>query len=117
MTSRKHIKNWSFFVQTKQTDPSKSKMKFVMIPTLLVLVSVLTGCVDWKGDGRFQISELPEAVSEPCPHPLTLVSRGGTVADDEVTVGRLGDALIECGREKEVAVSGFNKLKQVLTEE
>lgn len=78
---------------------------------------MLTGCADWNGDGRFQISELPEAVSEPCPHPLTLVSRGGTVADDEITVGRLGDALIECGREKEVAVSGFNKLKQVLTDE
>lgn len=103
-------------MQIKQNDLSRLKMKLVMIPTLLALVSVLTGCVGWNGDGRFQVSNLPKAVTEPCPHPMTLVSRGGTVEDDEITVGRLGDALIECNQEKEVAVSGFNKMKQVLTD-
>jgi hypothetical protein len=39
---------------------------------------------------------------------------GTSVGSDEVRMGRLGDALIECGQEKEISVEGFNQLSKIL---
>jgi hypothetical protein len=42
------------------------------------------------------------------------LSRGGTVTDDEISLGRLGDALIECGLEKAIAVKAYSRVRKVL---
>jgi hypothetical protein len=39
---------------------------------------------------------------------------GYTVGDDENRIGRLGDALLECGREKQVAVEAYDAARAVL---
>jgi hypothetical protein len=58
---------------------------------------------------------LPANVAAPCPSPASLLSRGGMVADDEISMGRIGDALISCGREKAVAVTAYNDLAAAIT--
>jgi hypothetical protein len=40
--------------------------------------------------------------------------RGSTVGSDEIRMGRLGDALIECGQEKDIAVQGYEELSEIL---
>jgi len=39
---------------------------------------------------------------------------GSSVGSDEIRMGRLGDALIECGQEKEIAVEGYQRLSEIL---
>lgn len=39
---------------------------------------------------------------------------GSTVGSDEIRMGRLGDALIECGQEKDIAVEGYQQLSEIL---
>lgn len=100
----------------KKPWPTLSKDRFILILTLTVLVSALTGCAGWRHVGDLEINELPEEVQDPCPHPLTLLQRGGTVGDDEISLGRIGDALIECGAEKDIAVQGYSDLRAVLVQ-
>jgi hypothetical protein len=38
---------------------------------------------------------------------------GSTVGSDEIRMGRLGDALIECGAEKQIAVDANQQLIQI----
>jgi hypothetical protein len=83
---------------------------------MLALVSALTGCADWSGAGALRLDPLPASVEEPCPHPSDLLSRGGTVADDEISLGRVGDALIQCGQEKAVAVEAYNGVRGSLAQ-
>ncbi|AHX01058.1 hypothetical protein HL13_gp12 [Dinoroseobacter phage DFL12phi1] len=40
--------------------------------------------------------------------------KGTSVGSDEIRMGRLGDALIECGQEKEIAVQGYEQLSEIL---
>ena len=55
-------------------------------------------------------------MSEICPHPLDIINtvKGTSVGSDEVRIGRLGDALIECGKEKEIVVQGYEQLSNIL---
>jgi hypothetical protein len=55
-------------------------------------------------------------VSEACPHPLDVINTisGSSVGSDEIRMGRLGDALIECGQEKDIAVQGYEQLSNIL---
>jgi len=55
-------------------------------------------------------------VTDPCPHPLDVINtvRGSSVGSDELRMGRLGDALIECGQEKEIAIEGYKQLSEIL---
>jgi len=39
---------------------------------------------------------------------------GTSVGSDELRMGRLGDALIECGQEKDIAVKGYQQLTEIL---
>jgi len=39
---------------------------------------------------------------------------GSSVGSDEIRMGRLGDALIECGQEKDIAVEGYEELSRIL---
>ncbi|AXF42192.1 hypothetical protein vBRpoPV14_74 [Ruegeria phage vB_RpoP-V14] len=39
---------------------------------------------------------------------------GTSVGSDEIRMGRLGDALIECGQEKDIAVQGYEQLSEIL---
>lgn len=63
-----------------------------------------------------RVQPLPENVSDSCPHPLDVIKtvRGSSVGSDELRMGRLGDALIECGQEKEIAVEGYEQLSEIL---
>jgi len=68
----------------------------------------LAGCGGSSGDGAgLRIDPLPAAVIAPCPHPSTLLDRGGTVASDEISLGRIGDALIACDGARAVAVEAY----------
>jgi len=40
--------------------------------------------------------------------------KGSSVGSDEIRMGRLGDALIECGAEKEIAVNANEQLIKIL---
>ena len=51
-----------------------------------------------------------------CPHPTDLLQRGRTVADAEISIGRLGDALIVCGLEKQAIVDAYVKAQTILAE-
>ena len=88
-----------------------SNPKVLLLPALLLLGA----CSVWNADG-VRIESLPENVSEPCPHPLDVIRdvQGTSVASDEIRMGRLGDALIECGQEKEIAVEGYEELSDLL---
>ncbi len=57
---------------------------------------------------------MPANVAQPCPHPATFGAASGTVADDELMLGRVGDALIACGAQKAIAVGAYNKARAVL---
>jgi len=61
-----------------------------------------------------ELEPLSPQVETPCPHPSALLSRRDTVADDEVSLGRIGDALIRCGQEKSVAVEAYNGVRAAL---
>lgn len=86
-------------------------LKVLMLPALLLLV----GCSDWK-NGGVKVQPLPTEVAERCPHPLDVIRsvRGSSVGSDEIRMGRLGDALIECGQEKEIAVEAYQELSDLL---
>ena len=85
--------------------------KVLLVPALVLLA----GCSGWKSGG-VQVQGLPDNVTEVCPHPSDVIKtvKGSSVGSDEVRMGRLGDALIECGQEKEIAIEGFNKLSEIL---
>lgn len=74
-------------------------------------VLALQGCDVWRTSGA---SDLDPVLEAPCPHPAALVSRGGTVADDEISLGRVGTALIRCGAEKQAVVESYNQLKDAV---
>ena len=73
------------------------------------------GCSGWSRDG-VRVQPLPENVINPCPHPLDVIStvRGTSVGSDEIRMGRLGDALIECGQEKDITIQGYVELSEIL---
>ena len=85
--------------------------KVLLVPVLLLLV----GCSGWSADG-VRVQPLPENVSAPCPHPSDVIRSvtGTSVGSDEIRMGRLGDALIECGQEKDIAVQGYEQLSEIL---
>lgn len=87
------------------------------ILTMIALVLALTGCAGLKADGTgVRPDPLPASVAAPCPHPADLLSRGGTVADDEISLGRIGDALIECEGRRAVAVAAYEGLAGALAD-
>lgn len=55
-------------------------------------------------------------MTKPCPHPSDVIRgvRGSSVGSDEIRMGRLGDALIECGAEKQIAVNANQQLIEIL---
>lgn len=92
------------------------KAKHLLLKVLLVLALLpLAACGDWRAGG-VQVQPLPTNVSDPCPHPSDVIAtvRGSTVGSDEIRMGRLGDALIECGQEKDIAVEGYAELSDLL---
>ena len=92
------------------------KTKHILPKVLLLPVLVLlAGCNDWS-NGGVRVQALPDNVTDPCPHPSDVIKtvRGSSVGSDEVRMGRLGDALIECGQEKEIAVEGYQQLSEIL---
>jgi hypothetical protein len=60
---------------------------------------------------------LPINVAEICAHPLDVINtvRGSSVGSDEIRMGRLGDALLECRAEKQVAVEAYNGVRNTVT--
>lgn len=92
------------------------KIKHSLLKGLLVLALLpLAGCAGWSADG-VRLQPLPNNVTEPCPHPSTVIASvsGSSVGSDEIRMGRLGDALIECGQEKDIAVQGYEELSEIL---
>ena len=93
------------------------KIKHWLPPVLMVPVLVLlVGCSGLTPVGGVRIDELPQNVVDPCPHPSDVIAtvRGSSVGSDELRMGRLGDALIECGQEKEIAIEGWNELSSLV---
>lgn len=63
-----------------------------------------------------EVRNLPDEVTKPCDHPSTVIATvtGHTIGSDEIRLGRLGDALIECGKEKEIAVEAYENLADTI---
>lgn len=57
---------------------------------------------------------LPASVQANCPHPSGLVSRGGTVADDKISLGRVGLALIDCDKRRDIAATAYENLRRIV---
>jgi len=53
---------------------------------------------------------LPKAITEPCDDPKDHLGAG----DWEIIAGRLGDALIECGVKKAVAVEAYERVAGIV---
>lgn len=95
----------------------KSKIKRLMLPVLAIpVLALLAGCSGLNAVG-VRPDQLPNNVSEPCDDPLTVIKsvRGNSVGSDELRMGRLGDALIECSKEKAVAVHAYDEIRIILT--
>ncbi|WP_066598913.1 hypothetical protein [Celeribacter halophilus] len=82
--------------------------------TALALVSALTGCKGFGVDG-LRLDPLPATVDAACPHPSMFLPSGpGTVASDEIMIGRIGDALIDCNARRSIAVEAYNGAREAL---
>lgn len=92
------------------------KMRRVMLLALIGPVLALTGCDGFNSVG-VRLDPLPPTVAAPCPHPADVIAgvRGSSVGADEARMGRLGDALIDCGAKKNVAVSAYQSARKVLS--
>lgn len=79
---------------------------------------LMGACSVSKIAGGVRIDTLPTNLEKPCPHPLDiyLSVSGDTVGADEIRMGRLGDALINCGNEKELVVDTYNKVRNIFKE-
>lgn len=64
--------------------------------------------------GGLEIEPLPAEVAAPCPQPGEFLAGTGSVADDEITMGRIGDALIACGQQKAAAVAAYDGVRERL---
>lgn len=99
----------------EKTSYENSKTRRALLPALVIPALVLMGCDGFRGAG-VRLDPLPANVSDPCAHPASVIAtvNGYTVGDDENRIGRLGDALLECGREKQVAVEAYDAARAVL---
>lgn len=90
-------------------------MRLWQILTISAPALALMGCDDYATTG-LRADPLPPSVSQDCLAPGQLVG-GVTVADDFVSMRRLGDALIECDEARAIAVSAYTKLKEAISAE
>lgn len=90
-------------------------MKRAAILMMLALALGLMGCATSTPSG-VRPDPLPASVAQKCAHPSALVSRGGTVADDKISMGRIGLALVSCGKRHELAVAAYEGLRVAVSE-
>lgn len=88
-------------------------MKRVKMLMVIALVLVLPGCSGSSGVG-LRPDPLPARVRTECAGPERLLSDGGKVRNDEITIARLGEALIFCEWARGQAVSAYDELKNIL---
>lgn len=88
-------------------------MRHAAILRMLALALALMGCDDLTASG-VRPDPLPASVQAPCPHPSRLVSRGGMVSDDVISLGRVGSALIACEASRKIAVDAYGELRDVI---
>ncbi len=89
-------------------------------PLAIVPVLGLMGCFGSTNAGAgLRLDPLPVNVALPCPHPAHVIQtvRNDSVGADEIRLGRLGDALLECSAEKEIAVTAYKEARKALTGE
>ena len=81
------------------------------------MLPILAGCAGSNSVG-VSPDPLPPSVAAPCPHPLDVIPRvrGSSVGSDEVRMGRLGDALIQCAEEKRIAVAAYEQVASAISE-
>lgn len=84
-------------------------MKRALIP-MFAAVLALTACDGSGGGGALRIEPLPAEVAAPCDRPEDYL----IVRDWEILAGRIGDALSECGAEKQIAVDGYEGVRAAL---
>lgn len=79
---------------------------------------LLGACTGWNSVG-VNPDRLPTNVEDSCPHPFEVIQTvtGSSVGSDELRMGRLGDALLECGAEKDIAVEAYNGVREALNPE
>lgn len=77
----------------------------------------MAGCSDLNVVG-VRAQPLPESVSTPCPHPTDVIAsiKGSSVSSDEIRMGHLGDALIDCGQQKQIAVNAYTEVANIIKE-
>ena len=81
--------------------------------TLTPLVCLaLMSCGAPKGAGAFRIDPLPASLASPCDHPSAYLGAG----DWRLIAGRLGDALIVCGKKQAAVVARDAAILAAITE-
>lgn len=77
--------------------------------TMIAVCLTLTACSGFGGDG-LRLDPLPHDVATACDRPETFLAAG----DWEIIAGRIGDALIDCGDEKMIAVGAYGAARAAL---
>lgn len=81
-----------------------------MMTRALVVCLTVQGCGSSLGGAPRRVEPLDASISIPCPHPSTYLSDSTA----EVIVGRIGDALILCGKQKAAAVAYAADLTEII---
>jgi hypothetical protein len=84
-------------------------MRSARILTLAIAGPLLASCTAFNAAG-VRPPDLSAEVRAPCPHPSKFIGAG----DWELIAGRLGDALIECGAEKAIAIASSDLVADAL---
>lgn len=78
--------------------------------TLFLVFPPLAACGGFGAVGGLTAGRLPTNVERPCERPETYLGAG----DWEIIAGRIGDELITCSAEKQVAVEAYNQVAGVI---
>ena len=84
-------------------------MKYARMLMLAIAGLLLASCAGFDAAG-VRPPDLSLDVRAPCPHPSKFIGAG----DWELIAGRLGDALIECGGEKAIAIAASDLVADAL---
>ena len=81
-----------------------------LLTPALVTCLMMQGCGSAPGGAPRRVEPLDAAIAAPCPHPGDFLRAGLA----EVIIGRMGDALILCGKQKAASVDYATDLTEII---
>lgn len=79
---------------------------------MFVVFPVLTACDGFRSAGEgLEVPDIPENARQECQSPTAFLRAG----DWELVAGRMGDELIRCEGRREIAVQGFDAVRDAVS--